>query len=222
MEYWLPYINLAILAATIVAIIIGPIMAVRVTRTHDDKKWRRDRRMTVLRDLMQTRGVRLDPLHVAALNVMELEFYGEASVLAAYKAYIRHLSSPLPMPDQQEPYFEQRFELFLNLIQELGRSLGLAFDRGDISKLAYSPVGWEHDQQMQRKNMALFAELLEGRSSVGHNLHVSTRTSDKEPISSSSRRRQLAHPCNALTSNSPSSRARIAATAATEAAAVVK
>lgn len=165
-DAWIAYINLAILAATIVAIIVGPIMAVKVTRRHDDEKWRRDRRMAVLRDLMKTRGVRLDPVHVAALNVIELEFYGERLVQVAYKSYIRHLCSPLPMPDQQERYFEERFELFLDLIQELGRSLGLAFDRGDISRLAYSPVGWEQDQQMQRKNMALFADLLEGRRAI--------------------------------------------------------
>jgi hypothetical protein len=160
------WLNVAVLALTIVAIVYGPIKAVQISQRNEDLRWARERKLAVLRDLMKTRGMRLDPVHVAALNVIEVEFYGDDAVLKSYNDYVRHLGSPLPYPDQQERYFRERYDLFIQLAHSIGHSLSFKFDKGDISRLAYSPQGWEQDQLLRNKNAELFSELLEGKRAL--------------------------------------------------------
>src|SRR5690606_22516710 len=101
--------------ATISAILLGPIFAVIVTRIQDKRREMRDRRVEILRSLLRTRQIRLSPDHVAALNLIELEFYGRKKVIDAHREYIKHLSSPLPVPDEQDRYFDVRHDLFVSL-----------------------------------------------------------------------------------------------------------
>jgi hypothetical protein len=93
--------------ATIIALLVGPILAVWVTRRNDDRRLKQTRRMDVFRTLMRTRRVRLNPDHVGALNLVEIEFHGEASVIEAWKAYWNHLRmvAPAGMNQDQERQF---------------------------------------------------------------------------------------------------------------------
>jgi len=68
--------------ATIVAVFLGPIFAVLVTPWVDNERLKQNRRMEVFRTLLRTRRIRLNPDHVGALNLVEIEFYGEKGVLA--------------------------------------------------------------------------------------------------------------------------------------------
>jgi hypothetical protein len=47
--------------------------------------------MDVFRTLMRTRRMRLNPDHVGALNLVEIEFYRQADVIAAWETYWEHL-----------------------------------------------------------------------------------------------------------------------------------
>jgi hypothetical protein len=114
---------------------------------------------------MKTRKARLDAEHVWALNLVDLEFYGKTKVMAAFKAYIGHLSSPTPSPEGQALFFEQREDLLLALLHQMGRELGYSYDKHDLGKLSYGPSGWGFDQDLQRNNMAMLNDLLNG--SVG-------------------------------------------------------
>lgn len=149
--------------ATLAAIALGPIIAVLVTRLLDRSRERRRRRMDVFRNLMQTRGVRLDPVHVAALNVVEIEFYKDQQVRQAFQSYIQHLSSPMPAVEEQDRFFDQRSDLFMNLLSEIGSSVGLTFDKRDLERLSYVPQAWDSDQNMQRRNTEMLSQLLSGQ-----------------------------------------------------------
>jgi hypothetical protein len=81
--------------ATLAAIVLGPVLAVIVTRFIDANTEKRRRKFDVFRNLMQTRGIRIDPIHVAALNVVEIEFFDDSDVRAAYRTYIEHLGAPM-------------------------------------------------------------------------------------------------------------------------------
>ena len=70
-------INTLVLIATIVAIFLGPIRAVRITRKNDAEKAKRDRRYNIFHNLMRTRRIHLAPDRVTALNLVQLEFYGK-------------------------------------------------------------------------------------------------------------------------------------------------
>jgi hypothetical protein len=82
--------------ATIVAVLAGPILAVWVTRRIDESRLKQTRRMEVFRTLMRTRRMRLNPDHVGALNLVEIEFHGEVPVIEAWKSYWDHLRQPFP------------------------------------------------------------------------------------------------------------------------------
>ncbi len=152
--------------ATLAAIALGPIIAVVVTRLLDRNREKRQRRMDVFRSLMQTRGVRLDPVHVAALNVVEIEFYKDQEVRKAFQSYIQHLSSPMPAVGEQARFFAQRSDLLMDLLSEIGLSVGLTYDKRDLERLSYVPQGWDSDQTMQRRNAEMLGQLLSGQIAI--------------------------------------------------------
>ncbi|MFT4160908.1 DUF6680 family protein [Shinella sp.] len=157
---WVDLINL-------IAIVVGPILAVVVDRLRQGRADTQSRRLAVFRALMRTRRQRLDPEHVGALNLVDLEFYGRKSVIEAFSAYMDHLASPNPTTeDGHERYFEQREDLLVKLLHEMGRDLGLHFDKHDLKKLAYGPTGWAVEQEIQRQNMTFFNELLAGKRAL--------------------------------------------------------
>lgn len=152
-----------ILALTIVAIVFSPIIALEVERRRDAERATSERKLAVFRDLLRTRSMRLDAVHVSALNVVDLEFYDDEKIRLALKEYIRHLSSPMPPVADQDRYFEQRNDLFLDLLQLMGNSLNYDFDKQELSRLSYIPQGWENDQSTQRQNAQLLNDVLAGR-----------------------------------------------------------
>ncbi|MCZ4262989.1 hypothetical protein O4G76_19355 [Limimaricola sp. G21655-S1] len=144
------------------AILLSPIVALEVERRRDANRAKLERKVTVYRDLLRTRGIRLDAVHVSALNLVDLEFYDDVEIRRTLKDYIRHLSSPMPAVEDQDRYFEQREDLFLELLQIMGQSLGYNFDKQDLRRLSYIPLGWENDQKTQRQNSQLLNEVLSG------------------------------------------------------------
>jgi hypothetical protein len=152
--------------ATILAIVLGPILAVSVDRLQQRWTERKRRRLEIFRTLMRTRRVRLDPDHVGALNLVDLEFYGKRRVTEAFRAYIGHLSAPMPMPESQDQFFEQREDLLVALLHAMGKELGYKFDKRDLEKLSYGPSGWSRDQEMQRQNLVLVNQLLSGNRAL--------------------------------------------------------
>lgn len=159
-------VHAGILVLTFFAILLGPIVAIQITRALDKKRDERERRIAIFRGLMRTRQMRLAHDHVGALNLIQLEFYGDDDVVAAYKEYINHLNMALPSPDEQERFFRHRDDLFVDLVCAIGKLLNYSFDKRDLGRLAYAPVGWERDENRQRYNQLLLTELLEGKRSL--------------------------------------------------------
>lgn len=152
--------------ATILAIISGPILALLAARLLESWAQKKNLRLEVLRTLMRTRSSRLSPDHVAALNSIEIEFYGKKKIINKYSEYVKHLSSPMPAPNEQDRYTEQRNELFVELIQLIGKQLRYNLDKGDLSRLAYAPIAWEDQEKVNRENNQLLRELLQGKRSI--------------------------------------------------------
>jgi len=68
---------------TILAIIIGPLLAFEVQRRSDNRRERRSRKVEIFRKLMMTLKVPLAPSHVDAINSIHVEFYDDRKVLDA-------------------------------------------------------------------------------------------------------------------------------------------
>jgi hypothetical protein len=158
------WINTAILLATIFAIIYGPIRAVKITRDADEARDVKRRQYNILHSLMRTRSVTLHTDHVAALNLVQLEFYGHKEVDQAFRRYREHLSMLSPTdPKAAEGFADERKDRFYTLVQEMASMLGYKFDKADLKRLAYAPQGWEDAEAMQRGLQGRILELLEGR-----------------------------------------------------------
>ena len=150
---------------TIIAIIVGPVLAVLVTRLSDDRRLKRQRRMAVFRDLMRTRRMRLTPDHVGALNLVEIEFDGEIHVIEAWRNYMAHLSKriePTWTQEQTDQFLGEQEKLLARLLHAIAKSLKFQIDQLDIFQGGYLPEGWADEDRQQRALRLLLIELLRG------------------------------------------------------------
>src|ERR1700710_1714911 len=139
------WLNVAILLATIAAIVIGPIAAVRITVRSELSREKLRRKYETFHALMRTRRVTLSLEHVTALNVIQTEFHDDEKVVVAYKKYIENLAVPLPdgaKEDAISRFIAARDDAFIELMYEIGRHLGFSLDRRELAKYSYAPQGW--------------------------------------------------------------------------------
>ena len=151
------------IAAEAVAIVASPLIALWVTEKLGKKRQRQERRESVFRTLLGTRGARLDPAHVAALNMILLDFDGQdaadRSVVEACKNYFIELG--------KTPLNEQRAtEIFDELLYLISRALGYAFDRADTKTRWYSPMYYIYNVQHQTLMRTWLKALSEGKSFI--------------------------------------------------------
>lgn len=171
-----------ILISTIAAIVLGPVLAVMVTRWGDDRRDTRRRKTDVLSTLMRTRPLRLSLEHVGALNLIQLEFYGVEAVQKSYSAYRAHLNREFPKDTAAQNLFnDERDDLFIELLHQIARHLNYGFDKRDLEKLSYGPQGWETDETTIRMLRAMSMDLLTGKQSLSVTMRNAPAPSDKFP-----------------------------------------
>ena len=146
----------ALALATILAIILGPIVALWLQRISERQRERRYRKLVVFKELMATRATRLSSRHVDALNSIEVEFSeGSKRVLDAWRLYLDHLTGGGEMNDDQlERWTEKGNDLLTDLLYEMSRALQYDFDKVALKKNVYSPKAHgelEQDQYLLRK-----------------------------------------------------------------------
>jgi len=156
---------------TIIAIILGPILAVQAQKYIERKREERLRKLFVFRELMATRGTRLSSRHVEALNLIDLEYSPannrQRKVHEAWRSYFDALGVQADATDpRSQSVFEKRDNAFVELMYEMGNYLGFRFDRVAIRRNIYSPVGHgeiEDDQRLIRKGVV---DLLTGKRAL--------------------------------------------------------
>lgn len=153
---------------TVSAIIIGPIVAVFISRKTDDRSKERQRKVDIFRSLMKTRRNVLDLEHVGALNLIELEFYSEDKVTKCLHDYIDFRNSTLPPTNQEDGirHAERGDALLYDLIQAVGQTINYNFDKHDLKRFSYTPQGWSDDNFLVRKNAEQIRLLLAGKISL--------------------------------------------------------
>lgn len=71
-------INSLVLIVTVFAIIYGPVVAVKISRSQENLREKIRRQYDIFHNLIKTRRMVLAPDHVTALNLVQIEFYGYA------------------------------------------------------------------------------------------------------------------------------------------------
>jgi hypothetical protein len=122
-----------------VAVLLSPLIAVRVSMWLQDRKERRQRQLTLLASLIATRHEPVSPEAVRSLNMIELVFHDKPTVRQRWREYFDMLSNPglnNPMG------YGQRNKKNIELITEMAKVLGYgkAITHLDVDRV-YSPVG---------------------------------------------------------------------------------
>ena len=121
-----------------VAVVTGPLSAVLIAWWLEKCRVQRERRMDIFRTLMRTRTgtARLSPDHVAALNLVEVEFRNDSDVLEAWQKYFEIL--------YRQPYDPDAAKKSLaKLLQVMSRTLGDEIEGLEIFEGGYTPQYWE-------------------------------------------------------------------------------
>lgn len=134
---------------TVIAILLGPILAVQAQKWVEVAREKRNRRLLLFKRLMATRGAQVSPAHVEALNMIDLEFSGRGEkdkvVRDRWKQYLDHLNSLPQDPAQRERqvqgWLEENSKLLADLLHDMGKPLGYDFDVTHIRRAVYIPVG---------------------------------------------------------------------------------
>ena len=116
---------------TVVAIIVAPIIALKVQRQSDESREARNRKMWIFKTLMANRATRWDPLCVQALNVIDLEFAGarEKDIRDAWKELQEHYNdwgrkSPQQRERDSQNDLDKAQDLLAGLLVNMGKTLG--------------------------------------------------------------------------------------------------
>ena len=150
---------------TVLAVVAGPILALYIQSRLNIRREKRERRTQVFKTLMATRATRLSADHVIALNMIDVEFYGnkpeDKAVIRAWNSYRYHLNTIMP-PDLKldDPkigeWFKEGDKLFLALLDKTAAAVGYDFEELLMKKGAYIPKAHrdiEDEQIMLRKGL---------------------------------------------------------------------
>lgn len=152
--------------ATIVAILVGPVLAVAVTRWIDARRAMRDRQWDIFRNLMQYRRTPMNPEFVGALNLVEVEFSKDERIITAWKqllASFEQLATESMTEEQLTSLANERSQAQTRLLDAIAKRLGMRIEQLDIYSGGYSPKGWldvENEQTIIRR---LFGEIAIGK-----------------------------------------------------------
>lgn len=139
---------------TVIAILLAPIIALRVQTRLDTAKEKKQRKLIIFKTLIATYATRVSPDHIQALNMINIEFYGTESVLSSWRLYQQHLTTPvakandtsIPIEEREktaQQWLETGNGLFINLLVDMSNEVGFPFDKPTLSKGIYYPIAQE-------------------------------------------------------------------------------
>ena len=172
----------------IVAVILGPILAVQVQKLIETWKEKRDRKHVIYKTLMATRGTPVSPNHVEALNMIELEFdrSKDRGVVDSWRIYRDHLySAPQNYQDpnyksQMDAWTAKTPDYLTDLLFSMSEALGYDFDKVLLKKGSYTPQAYgnlELDQWLLRRGII---DLLNGLRSLPVQIKENESQSDND------------------------------------------
>lgn len=155
----------------ILAVVAGPIVAVRLTRYLDERKEIRERKLWVYKTLMATRATALSPKHVEALNRIDLEFESakkhEKKVLEYWRQYLDLLGEK---NISEEQWNLRRIDLLVELLYQMGISLGYDYGKTQIKNGIYFPVAHGQIEEQQAAIRQGVIDVLQGKKAISMNV----------------------------------------------------
>ena len=169
----------------VVAVLIGPILAVQAQKFVEKIRDKRNRRLQIFKSLMSTRAERVSREHVQSLNLIDIEFYGrlifgirlqtqkEKAVTNAWKNYNAHLNDKTYLTI--DDWYRDGDGLFTKMLYEMSQALGYDFDEVQLKRDAYKPEAHVNLENAQLAVLDGLAKALNNQNSLSVNV-VSNET----------------------------------------------
>jgi hypothetical protein len=153
---------------TIIAIVVGPLLAFEVQRRRDNRRERRNRKYEIYRRLIMTLKVPLAASHVDAINSIQMEFLGrndaDKKVLDAWRLYTSHLNGVQQRAADPARWNEKKFDLLVDLVYEMGQNLGYRdIDKAALRDNTYLPQGFVDVETEWHQIRKAWLEVLAGQ-----------------------------------------------------------
>lgn len=161
--------------AIVTATFGGPILAVWASDIRADHRKNRERKEDVFQTLMATRGARMLPEHVSALNRIELAFpqSSHPKAVDAWGQYLRHLDTSQGETEESYKHWSETADnLFQEMMQTMANDLKIPFSKTSIKYNAYYPKGYVFTETQQNEFRALMLSLLKNERSININATV--------------------------------------------------
>ena len=126
------------------ATVLGPVLAVQAQKWIERATERKNRRQWVFRALMANRGAQLNDDYVRALNLIDLDFASEKSVINAWRSLLGTLNENLgadPTEAVVIAWNRTVTERTVSLLSEMSKSLGYDFPDEQLRRGIYYPKG---------------------------------------------------------------------------------
>src|SRR5690554_3306086 len=161
----------------ILAVIAGPVLAVQAQKYIESIRESKNRKLRIFHTLMSTCATRLAQDHVAALNMIDIEFYGktrfgkrsqsggEKKITNAWKVYNDHLNNK-PSDDRLDAWLEKGDELFTSMLYALAQHLGYEFDEVQLKRDCYRPIAHGNIENEQHRLRQGLVDVLDGKKSI--------------------------------------------------------
>jgi hypothetical protein len=170
---------------TLLAILVGPVLAIMAGRVLEGRRDKRTRRMDIFRTLMRTRRTPIFTEHVGALNLVEIEFADDPAAVSSLRALFKHFGTVHPRREDEKTddsmngdelrkrddrFFSrlgaERQALLAKLLHAIAKNLGFKIEQLEIFEGGYSPQGWEDVEREQQLIRRFMIELAFGRRSL--------------------------------------------------------
>lgn len=149
------------------AIVIGPIVAVLAAQWLQARQARRERKLFVLRALMSTRRAQLSQERVAALNLIDIEFWDHTAVTQSFRElsaiYNDRARWQNQDPNVRQGLLEDLDDKSVRLVHEIARSLGHKYKELDILRGGYYPEAFGVMEEQQAVIREFIVGLRQGK-----------------------------------------------------------
>ena len=140
------------------AIVLGPILALLAQRWLDLIREKKNRRIQLYLTLMLHRANPLHADHVNAINLVDVVFDGwrDGKVREARQKLMEHIYT-----DESGPgWYDRAADLRADLYQAIGSSVGYKFTTDYLKRQAYAPVYYGRKEQDENRIREMLAKSL--------------------------------------------------------------
>lgn len=145
------------------AVILGPIIAVLITRKQDEERFKRERKLMIFRALMKDRKNQLSYDFVSAINLIQVEFYEHVEVMAMWKDLYEALNSTERPAKEDLNAWQRKFEDWnkktTKLLYAISKTLAIPMEQLDIQD-SYKPEAWGENENTGSELKKLLLSIL--------------------------------------------------------------